>query len=157
MHFLNRNLSVLTAVLSFNAATVVRADNAGESAVVTGMVTRVSGVPLSRAWVFLFQREPGALFFPKPGEILDACRADPSGRFELRTQKWKHHALHQIIVPGRTIQRHPIKGEVVEEYYVLTSNLKIQSPNRLLVPEGFVPNAKDPRKGLPDHRALDKK
>jgi hypothetical protein len=157
MHVFNRSLSVVIAMLCFGAATPLHADNPRERVVVSGVVTRVSGVPLSNAWVFLFQKEPGSLFFPMSGVILDACRTTQNGRFELRTEKWKHRALHQIIVPGRTIQRHPIKGEVVEEYRVLVSDFRLQSPNRLLVPNDFVPNAKDPRRGILDRRAVDGK
>lgn len=155
MHLFSRSLPLVIAVLCFGTATPLHADNAREKVVVTGVVTRVSGAPLSKAWVFLFQKESGSLFFPMSGTILDAGRTTEKGRFELRTEKWKHRALHQIIVPGRTIQRPPIKGEVVEEYRVLVSDVRLQSPNRLLVPDDFVPNPKDPRKGILDRRAVE--
>lgn len=133
------------------------AESSAEEWTIRGTVLRIDGRPVRGAWIKLIQRETGGLLFPRGQELLDAKITSDRGTFILRSKKWKPHAAHELIVGGKSKQRPPIRGESVTRYYVLTTRVRVDVPNLVIVPNDFVPSQRNPRKGLLDPRAYEKR
>jgi hypothetical protein len=153
---MNLKLVIIWATILLVTGSLSVASSPGKRCTISGVVSRIDGRPVDQAWVKLIQREKGALFVPKGQELLATIMTNRSGEFRLHTDKWNDQAIHELIVGGTSRQQPPIRNETVTQYYVLTTHINIGARHVILVPNDFVPNRRDPRRGFLDLRAYER-